>query len=238
MESLALQNLAGLFQTSSAAHRQLLQGGLAAFTSLAQAMSKQTAPLALGWPYGNTRHPEMEGLERTFGALADAFGLAPSKALRDAWQEMAVADEQRHAAHMEFFALLATAWGTTLEGVGTRLAEMAGQGQQVDSVMGLVRLVAGVADRNVHEVMQSEAGLKATADCIRGSLRYRQQRNRLVEVASELINVPTRSEVDEAYREIQDLKRQVRDLKRAIEGGTKAARPTAKRTVKEPNHGK
>jgi hypothetical protein len=112
MESLPLQNLAGLFQASSAAHRQLLQGGLAAFTSLAQALSKQAAPLATGarWPYGDPGHPEFQGLERTFGALADAFGLAPSKVLRDAWREMVVADEQCRSAQMEYFALLATAW--------------------------------------------------------------------------------------------------------------------------------
>jgi len=240
MDALPLQNLAGLFQAGSSAHRQWLEGGLAAFTHLAQALSKQAAPLASGawWPHsGDPGHPEFQGLERTFGALADAFGLAPSKVLRDAWREMLVADEQRRSAQTEYFALLATAWNTTLEGVATRLAEMAGRGERVDTLMGLVRLVAGIADQNVHQAMQSEAGLKATSDCIRGSLRYRQQRNRLVEVTSEMLNVPTRAEVDEAYREIQDLKRQVRELKRSIEGRSKAPRSVAKRNAKEVSHG-
>ena len=63
---------------------------------------------------------------------------------------------------------------------------------------------------------------------IRAGTRYREASHRLVAIASEAINVPTRVEVDEAYRHIQELKREVRRLRRsvaALERGGSPAKP-------------
>jgi polyhydroxyalkanoate synthesis regulator phasin len=57
--------------------------------------------------------------------------------------------------------------------------------------------------------------MKASTDCVRAALRYRQQQHRLVAVVSGLLNVPTRAELDDAYLEIQQLKRQMRELQRS-----------------------
>lgn len=232
--------LKGYAEAGMAAHKQMLEGGLSTFTDFARAWSRQGAPLSMGVfaPFAETRtgHPQLDGLERTFGALTDAFGLEPSKALRDAWRELIIADEQRRTAQLEYLALLAAACSTLVEGVAVRLSEMAARGEQVDSFLSWVRLWASVADKVAHEAMQSEAGLKATSDYIRAALRYRQQRNRLVEVTSELLNVPTRAELDEAYREIQQLKRQMRELRRERQVAQPARRAT-RRKAEETSRG-
>jgi hypothetical protein len=220
-ESWAVANAARLktyLETSMATQKQLLESGVRAFSNMVQAWTGESAPLSFGglWPSAETRmgNPYLEGLDRTFSALTDAFGMGPSRALRDAWRELIAADEQRRASQLEYFAVVGASWGQVIEGVAVRLNEMAVRGEQVDSILGWVRLWAGVAEKAVHEAMQSEAGLKGTSDYIRAALRYRQSRNRLVEIVSESLNVPTRAELDDAYLEIQQLKREMRELRR------------------------
>ena len=200
----------GLADSATAQHKQLLEAG---GQMLAQLAGQGAAPGSIGSMLTTLSGP-LEGLDRTFSALADAFGLGPSKALREAWQELLAADEARRKAQLGYFAVMGGAAIKVMEGVAKQLGEMAARGEQVDSLLGWVRLWAGVADTRVHQAMQSEAGLKASVEYMRAALRYGQQRNRVVEIVSGLMNVPTRSEVDDAYREIQQLKREVRALSR------------------------
>ena len=60
-----------------------------------------------------------------------------------------------------------------------------------------------------------------SARLVRAASRARQQKQRVVAIASEWLNIPTRAEVDDAYREIQELKRELRRLRKS------AARPPA-----------
>jgi hypothetical protein len=207
--------LKAYLEASIATQNKLLQSGLRAYSNTMQAWMDPKSPLTFGGLWSARKdHPYLEGLDRTFSALTDAFGLGPSKAIRDAWRKLITADEQRRAVQLEYFALLGATWGQIVEGVVARLSEMAARGEQIDSILGWIRLWASVAERAVHEAMQSEAGLKATSDYIRAAMRYRQSRNRLVEILSESLNVPTRTELDDAYWEIQQLKREMRELRR------------------------
>jgi hypothetical protein len=70
-------------------------------------------------------------------------------------------------------------------------------------------------DEAVHESMQSDAGLSLTAEVSRAATSLRIAQNRAVEVFSELYNIPTRAEVDEAYRLIHELRKELRALKKA-----------------------
>ncbi|MET0680784.1 MAG: poly(R)-hydroxyalkanoic acid synthase subunit PhaE, partial [Burkholderiales bacterium] len=127
-------------------------------------------------------------------------------------------------------------WSKVIEGVGKRLGEMRASGERVESLVDLVRLWAGVAEKTLHEAMQSKPGLDATAEYLRAALRYRQQQNRLVEILSGLLNVPARSEVDDAYLEIQTLKRQVRALQREVRTLSNPSR-SARRKSEERSRG-
>ncbi len=68
----------------------------------------------------------------------------------------------------------------------------------------------------MHGAMQGPDALAASADLVRTRARTRQQKQRIVAIASEALNIPTRAEVDDAYREIQELKRQVRRLRKPV----------------------
>ena len=234
-QGLAAANAARLktvFDAGAAAQKQWLENSTRAIGELGRAWTGGGQPfLSPGGPWSlldvRSTHPLLDGLDRTFSALADAFGLGPSRALRDAWRELIAADVGRRKAQLDYFAVVAGAWSDVVDGVGIRLREMGARGERVDSLVALVRLWAGVAERTLHEALQSKPGLEATAAYVRAALRYRQQQHRVVETLSGLLGVPTRSEVDDAYLEIQTLKRQVRELQREVRrlsGGPAPAR--------------
>lgn len=208
----AMQN-AERFKTfmETGAHGQnpTVESAVRGFTELAQAWTKPAVASAGGPPY-------FDALDRTFSALTDAIGMGPSKALRDAGRELLAADAQRRAAQLAYGAVLEDAWRKVIQGIAERLKEMEARGERVDSFLGLVRLAASVADRTMHEAMQSEAGLNAGAEYAGAAARFRLQLNRVVAIASGMLNVPTRAELDDAYFEIQQLKRQMRELKRGL----------------------
>ncbi|MBL8484209.1 MAG: hypothetical protein JNJ60_18580, partial [Rhodocyclaceae bacterium] len=150
----------------------------------------------------------VSGAERTFGAVADALGLAPSRDLREAWQTMESAALAKQQAQAEYLGVIARIWSKGVDGLRTQLTDMAGRGQSIESVSALIRLWAKVVDAAAHDAMQSEDGLQASAKMIRAATRYRQAAHKVVAIMSEAMNVPTRAEVDAAYREIQELKRE------------------------------
>ena len=171
-----------------------------------------------------------DALDRTFAGLADSLGLGPSRAMRDALRELLAAEAQRRDAQLAYFAVFEAAWRKIIDDIGSRIGGAQARGERVDSFLALVRLWASVADQRVHEVMQSEEGLNAGAGYMRAVTRVRVQLHRVVAIASEALNVPTRAELDDAYLEIQQLKRQMRELKRALKART---RPRTKKAPRE-----
>jgi hypothetical protein len=196
-----------------AIQRRMLDNWASAFTGpAAQIGAEPGTPLSVS-PGSFFAHPLFQGVDRTFTALTDAFGFGPTKVLQDALSNLIAAERERQVAQVEYFSMLSTTWRQIVEGVTNRLGEMAAKGEAGASLLGWVRLWASVADEHVHKTMQSERGLETTAKYIRAVLRLQQSRNRLIEVVSEALHVPTRAEMDEAYREIQQLKRQLRQLR-------------------------
>jgi hypothetical protein len=210
------------------------------FSKLRESLtSSSVTPMWLGWPLptapmpwtpwgapllfaagsasrSSTSNPLQIGADRTFGAFADAFGLRPMREMQEAWVELSEAETERRAAQAAYVALAAKAWAAGTRALITRLEEMRRAGEQVNTFLGFVRLWAREADRAVHAEMQSEEGLVASARAVRASGRQRAALQRLVALASQALNVPTRAEVDDAYREIQELKRELRRLKKGV----------------------
>lgn len=173
-------------------------------------------------------NPLLTGMERTFGALGDAFGWAPGRELAYAWGELMAASAARQGAQAEYLLAITEAWR---KGTERFLAQLAtAQGEQVESLIPFLRKWANSVDAAMHEAMQSEQGLLVTARLLRAATHQRQQLQRAVVVASDCLHMPTRADVDEAYREIQQLKRELRSLKKAALAATRssdAKEPTA-----------
>ena len=156
------------------------------------------------------------GIERTFGGLAEAFGLGPLRQLQDAWREMMLASIAKQRAQVEYLALVAQAFASGTASLMHELQAMALRGERVESMLAFLRMWVKAVDSPLHDAMQGSAGLDATANVIRASNAYRQQMQKVIGIASTAVHVPTRNEMSEAFREIQELKRELRRLKRLV----------------------
>ena len=212
-----------------------LRGASQAFTDIARSMPQAQGQLPFGWnvlsdpmsAFGEALKPLSLNIERTYGGLADAFGLAPTRELQQAGREMLACAVARRQAQAEYFGLVVGALAKGAEGTMARLREMGQRGESVDSLLALVRLWAKSTDQAVHAAMQTPDALEASAKLLRLAMRSRQQQQRMVAIASEALNVPTRAEVDAAYREIQELKRELRRMKKSGAAATSEPAATA-----------
>lgn len=171
------------------------------------------------------------GIERTFGGLGDAFGLRPSRDLEQALREMLAASAAKQRAQAEYLALVAKAWSTGTKGLVKELQALGARGERVESLLAFIRLWAKAIDAPLHETMQGERGLEITAKVIRASTQHRRQVQKAVGLVSEALNMPTRADMDDAFREIQELKRELRRLKKPAPP-VAAKKPTAARRTR------
>lgn len=218
-----------------------LQDAWSAANPLGAGGSLQGLPALPGWATpllfaaggavpSDRMNPLQIGADRTFGALADAIGARPLREVQEAWQVLLRSEIERRAAQAAYFGLVGKAWSAGTRQLLDRLEQMRRNGEQVSSMVGLLKLWAGEADAALHERMQSPEGLAATAQLVRASTDQRAELQRVVGLLSQALNMPTRAEVDDSYREIQELKRELRRLKKALpaERGSRTARAGAR----------
>ncbi len=167
-------------------------------------------------PSGSGVDPLRLGIERTFGGLADAFGLGPTRELEQALRDMAVAAAERQRAQFDYLELVVEAFAEGTQNLIEQLVDGGRRGEPVESMLALIRMWAKAVDGPMHATMQSERGLAITTRAVRASTEHRQRLQHAVGLASEALHMPTRADVDEAYREIQQLKRELRKLKKAL----------------------
>ena len=184
--------------------------GHPAFASLGQWLADKP-PNAIG----DALKPLALNIEHAYGGLADAFGLAPLRDLDRAGQGMVSAALAHRKAQADYFAVVVGAFGKGAEALMARFAEMSQRGESVDTLLALLRLWAHTTDEAMHEAMQSPPALKASAELLRAAARLRGQQQQVVAIVSEALHVPTRVEMDDAYREIQEIKRELRRLRKA-----------------------
>lgn len=181
---------------------------------------------------GATSAQRDTAFDRTYGALSDAFGLGPSRKLHAAWRDAVAASIAQQDAQGNYALLVQRAFAQGFQRLLTALAEKANAGERIDSVLALLRLWASNTEEAVHETLQSERGLAATVALTRSALAYRKKMQQVAAVYADVLDMTTRRDLDEAYREIQALKREVRGLRPVlVPDGAAPKRAAASRTA-------
>ena len=177
---------------------------------------------------GNASQTYTTALDRTFGALGDALGLGPARKLQAAGQQIMAAAIAQNEARAAYGMLVHSALAAGLERLLKRLADKAQANERVDSVLALMRMWAVATEDAVHEVLQSERGLEATAAVTRAGLNYRRQMQAFASIIADALDMATRRDLDDAYREIQVLKREVRTMRAAAAHASSTTKPRAR----------
>jgi class III poly(R)-hydroxyalkanoic acid synthase PhaE subunit len=181
-----------------------------------------------------------DAFERTFGSLLQAPGLGLSRELNekiargfDRWLDYrrASADYQRK---------LADVWGEAFEQLVREMAALSEKGGTISTIRDLLLLWGQVADRVFIKTFQTDEYVQIQGQFLNAAMAYRIQQREIMEIYLQANDIPTRSEVDEAHRNIYELRKEIKVLKKQITDMQKqpalpkpTRRPTAARKARE-----
>jgi hypothetical protein len=141
--------------------------------------------------------------------------------------------ELRRAA-TKYRALVAETLGVAVQRTMERLTALAGEGKSIDSIRELNRMWLGVADEAFTEVYGSDRYVRVMRELNDAGMKHRIAQRDVVEQVSKALDIPTRGELDDAYRTIYELRKRVKALEKAIHEVERAKAKTAPRKRKKP----
>ena len=207
-----MKNVAGAIPAAVSLASNPAGSGAASSVLPLQAIHQAWTDLGSGLT-GATPEQLRTAFDRTYGGLGDALGLSVGRELYEAWQVMLSASVEHQEARANYSVLVQSAFAQGVQRLTTRLAERASKGERIDSVLALLRLWAMATEEVIHETLQSQAGLATSAALMRSASTYRKRMQHVSAVLAGLFDLTSRSELDEAFREIQGLKRELRALR-------------------------
>jgi hypothetical protein len=184
------------------------QAALLPFSQLQRAWLDMSTKLT-----GGTTDTYVTAFERTYGALSDALGLGPMRKLQAALGQLMSTAAAQNDARARYAMLVQSAFSSGFDEMMRRLADMAQRGERMTSMLALMKLWASATEDAVHKVLQSEPGLAATAEVTRAGLTYRKQLKAVSAILADMLDMASRRDLDEAFREIQQLKRELRNAR-------------------------
>ena len=157
-----------------------------------------------------------DAFERTFGSLLQAPGLGLTRELNekiargfDRWL-----DYRRASA--DYQTKLADAWAATFEQLIRTMADLAEKGQTITSIRELLLMWGQIADRVFIQTFQTDEYVQIQGQFLNAAMAYRIQQREIMEIALKSYDLPTRSEVDEAHRNIYELRKEIKALKKQV----------------------
>jgi class III poly(R)-hydroxyalkanoic acid synthase PhaE subunit len=170
------------------------------------------------------------GLSRLFTMEQDALQLTPFTGLADI-PSVGVAREHQamvlrafdafvdmREVMLKFNKMTISALSRTVEKVMQTLAEKSKKGEKIESIRDLNRLWLDSADDVFTKMYAAEEYLAAQRELSSAGMRYKIMQQDVVEMVLEKLNLPTRSEVDDAYKMLYELRKEVKSLKKELRG--------------------
>jgi len=137
---------------------------------------------------------------------------------------------------LEFNKMTTGALSKAVEAVMEALMERGKKGEKIRSVRDLNRLWLESADKVFTEMYASEEYLKAQRKLSAAGMSYKLMQQEVVEMVLKGLNLPTRSELDDAYKTLYELRKEVKALKKAMQGQTEPtmeAKATSQNAIKQ-----
>ena len=123
----------------------------------------------------------------------------------------------------KFQVAISEAMGKAIERTIEHIAKLAEKGEKITTVRDLMRTWYGVADKTLNEVFTSPEFMATQEMMIQAVMTHKVKQREALEIVYEQLELPTRSALDEAYRDIQELKREVRKLRKALKDPSEAS---------------
>jgi polyhydroxyalkanoate synthase subunit PhaE len=160
-----------------------------------------------------------DAYERTFGRLLESPSLGYSRELNekllrgfDAWLDF-------RRASAEYQVLLADGWARAFERLMHELAARAEEGETSQSLKQLLTRWGNVTDKVFEEVFRSDTYMRAQGRLVNTAMAYRIREQECADALLKSSHLPSRRELDEAYRTVYDLRKEMKALRRTVGHG-------------------
>lgn len=100
------------------------------------------------------------------------------------------------------------------------LAKLAEKGEKITSARDLMRTFFSIADKTLMESFNTPEFLEIQDKLTHALMNHKIAQREALEIVYNSLEIPTRSEIDEAYRDIHELKKEVRALRKALKDAT------------------
>ena len=217
--------IAGFLETYRASleafTKALQSGGNVRWTdpaAVSEWIKSLAAPVSVDGSDPIASHPLLAGLRHVYAGAADAVGWGLYSRLGKALAESSRAQSAANESQAKVWNAIGEIWTSAQSRFGETLRGMIERKESFTDMQAFLAAWTVALDEAAHQAMQSESGLALTAEVSRAAARVRVAQNHAVEVFSELYNIPTRAELDEAYRLIHELRKELRALKKAAPG--------------------
>lgn len=153
--------------------------------------------------------------EESFGSMMKSPILGPSREFAgklvnnfDAWTQL-------YRASLDYQMVLADIQVESFEGLMKELVTKAEKGEEIKDWKQFQALWSEVADENFAQAFCKENNLKIRGKFLNALNTYRIQQQKLLEQYFQMMNLPTRSEIDELQKIVHELRKEIKELKSA-----------------------
>jgi class III poly(R)-hydroxyalkanoic acid synthase PhaE subunit len=157
-----------------------------------------------------------DAYERTFGRLMESPSLGHTRELNeqllkgfDSWLDF-------RRASFEYQVVMSETWCRSFERFIGKMVSLAEAGKPVEDLRQLLFLWLDVVDENFLGVFRSDEYIRMQSHLMNTAMTYRIHERDIVEAFLKTSHLPSRSELDEAYRRIYELRKEVKELKTAF----------------------
>ncbi len=187
-----------------------------------------------GSELGELSRLHWDAYERSFGRMTEAPMLGFNRDLMvklasgfDVWVEFRKASADYHV-------LLAKTSAKAFEQVMKEMVAISERGEKIESVRTLMNLWMDTIDQSFTKLYKTEEYLNVQRNMSNAVMKYRMKEQEIVEVMMKMFNLPTRSELDDAYRSLYELRREVKAMKKALKERDGVAPVVVAVTAEEP----
>jgi class III poly(R)-hydroxyalkanoic acid synthase PhaE subunit len=166
--------------------------------------------------WGAFSRAQYDAFQQTFGQWLDTPTLGFSREYEEKVRRSFKLWQDVQQANLEYQAVMSEGWSLALSRLQEAMMERAHSGEPVESLTELTAAWSEVVDPAFLEVFYSEKYIRAQGKLNEAIMNYRIQQRELVELFSQLFDIPTRTEVDAAHKINHEQRNAIKALQKEL----------------------
>lgn len=209
---IATPDLPGVSGTTLSTWAQFADS-VAPWANMSQHFLKEVAE---GHLPGGIEMPGVGAAQEQFCRALSVPGLGYTREQQESMQQLARHLLSYHDAFRAYKLAFAKTALSSLDSVQKRLQAMHQQGKKIESLRGLYDMWVDASEEAYAQFAMSDEYQVVYGDLVNALMQVRKDMNQLAEHQYELMNIPTRSEIDTVQRRQQENRRESRQLRHEI----------------------